>query len=212
MNTVSAGNIIHASDLDQVINWLLGTTISDSTVTAVPVGALVGFAGSAAPAGWLLCDGSAVSRTTYASLFSAIGTTYGAGDGSTTFNVPDLRGRVPVGAGTGSGLSTRTRGGSGGEEGHTLGSAENGQHSHGGSTLAESAVHTHGVTLPTTGAYGFGASLVTAGTGSSTGNLGYTSAAENPAHAHTISNDPAAATNAHNTMQPYGVVNFIVKA
>jgi microcystin-dependent protein len=55
------------------------------------------FAGSAAPSGWLICDGSAVSRTTYASLFAVIGTTYGSGNGSTTFNLPNLKGRFPVG-------------------------------------------------------------------------------------------------------------------
>lgn len=53
-----------------------------------------------APSGWLPCDGAAISRSTYAALFTAIGTAYGAGDGSTTFNVPDLRGRFPVGLGT----------------------------------------------------------------------------------------------------------------
>jgi microcystin-dependent protein len=63
----------------------------------MPSGAMVDFAGATAPTGWLLCDGAAVSRTTYAGLFTAIGTAYGAGDGSTTFNVPDLRGRIGVG-------------------------------------------------------------------------------------------------------------------
>lgn len=63
----------------------------------IPVGAVVPFAGSAAPTGWLLCDGGAVSRSTYANLFSVLSTTYGGGDGSTTFNVPDLVGRVVVG-------------------------------------------------------------------------------------------------------------------
>ena len=62
-------------------------------------GMVVPFAGATAPAGWLLCDGSAVSRETYTALFSVIGTAYGAGDGSTTFNVPDLRESVPVGVG-----------------------------------------------------------------------------------------------------------------
>ena len=57
------------------------------------------FAGSTAPSGWLLCNGAAVSRTTYAALFAVIGTTYGSGDGSTTFNLPDLRDRMPIGAG-----------------------------------------------------------------------------------------------------------------
>lgn len=59
------------------------------------------YAGSSIPTGWLECDGSAVSRTTYAALFAAISTTWGAGDGSTTFNLPDFRDRVPIGAGTG---------------------------------------------------------------------------------------------------------------
>lgn len=59
------------------------------------------YAGSTIPGGWLECDGSAVSRTTYAALFAAIGTTWGVGDGSSTFNLPDLRGRTPIGAGTG---------------------------------------------------------------------------------------------------------------
>lgn len=62
-----------------------------------PTGVILPFAGSAAPAGWLLCAGQAVSRTTYAALFTAIGTSYGTGDGSTTFNLPDMRGRMPGG-------------------------------------------------------------------------------------------------------------------
>lgn len=62
-----------------------------------PTGALLAFAGATAPAGWLLCDGSNISRSTYASLFGVLGTSYGAGDGSTTFALPDLRGRLPAG-------------------------------------------------------------------------------------------------------------------
>lgn len=62
-----------------------------------PIGIISPYAGATAPTGWLLCDGSAVSRTTYANLFTLIGTTYGAGNGSTTFNIPDMVGRVPVG-------------------------------------------------------------------------------------------------------------------
>jgi microcystin-dependent protein len=61
--------------------------------TSMPPGALLAYASSTTPSGWLLCDGSAVSRTTYADLFAAISTTWGTGDGSTTFNVPDLRGQ-----------------------------------------------------------------------------------------------------------------------
>jgi microcystin-dependent protein len=66
--------------------------VSDSVSSAVPSGAVFYFAMTSAPTGYLSCDGSAVSRTTYADLYTAIGDTFGAGDGSTTFNLPDLRG------------------------------------------------------------------------------------------------------------------------
>lgn len=72
----------------------------------VPTGGIIPYGGSSAPANYLLCDGSAVSRSTYATLFGVISTSYGVGDGSTTFNLPDLRGRVPVGAGTGTKVAT----------------------------------------------------------------------------------------------------------
>lgn len=73
----------------------------------VPTGGIMAYGAAAAPSGFLLCDGSAVSRATYATLFGVVGTTYGAGDGSTTFNIPDLRGKFPFGkatAGTGNAL------------------------------------------------------------------------------------------------------------
>lgn len=66
-----------------------------------PTGAVMPFAGASAPDNWLLCDGANVSRTTYARLFDLVGTTFGAGDGSTTFTLPDLRSRNPIGVGTG---------------------------------------------------------------------------------------------------------------
>ena len=72
-----------------------GTLYADA-----PIGAILAFGGATAPAGWLLCQGQAVSRTTYAALFAVIGTAYGAGDGSTTFNLPDPREAALVGAGT----------------------------------------------------------------------------------------------------------------
>ena len=68
-----------------------------STLGSLPIGAQVPFGSNTIPDGWLLCDGRAVSRTTYKELFAVIGTAYGTGDGSTTFNLPDKRGRVSVG-------------------------------------------------------------------------------------------------------------------
>lgn len=75
-------------------SWIDLPNTSNSTV---PTGTVVSYAGSTAPAGWLLCDGLAINRTTYANLFAAIGSTYGNGNGSSTFNLPDLRGRIVFG-------------------------------------------------------------------------------------------------------------------
>jgi microcystin-dependent protein len=107
-----------------------------------PTGSMVAFAGSAAPSGWLLCDGQAISRTAFAALFAALGTTYGVGDGSTTFNLPDLRGRTIAGkdnmggaaanrlTNAGSGITGTTLGAVGGGENHTLTIAHLPAHGH----------------------------------------------------------------------------------
>jgi microcystin-dependent protein len=106
-------------------------------LSALPTGSLLPYAGATAPSGYLLCDGSAYSRTTYANLFSAIGTTWGAGDGLTTFNVPDSRRRAIIGSGgtVVSGLVSNTTGSVGGEELHTT-------------VVAEMPTHNHGITDP----------------------------------------------------------------
>ena len=107
-------------------------------------GRIEDFGGSAAPAGFLLCNGAAVSRTTYADLFNAIGTAWGAGDGSTTFNLPDLRGRSTIGQGS---LNTNAQptialAGTGGEAAHTLVATEMPAHAH------SDAGHAHGISDP----------------------------------------------------------------
>ena len=108
------------------------------------VGTIKPWGKATAPAGYLLCDGSAVSRTTYADLFTVISTTYGVGNGSTTFNVPDLRSRSPIGYNTASlsGRSTRAIAASGGEEAHQLSEGELEQHSH----VIPNTTHTHDFT------------------------------------------------------------------
>ena len=72
-------------------------TIKGASGLYVPVGMIMSWTKASTPTGFLVCDGSAISRTTYAALFDAIGTTHGVGDGSTTFNLPDLQGKLPVG-------------------------------------------------------------------------------------------------------------------
>ena len=106
-------------------------------VIPVPAGSLMPFAGSTAPNGYLLCYGQLVSRTTYSALFAAIGITYGAGDGVTTFQLPDLRGRVisgfdAMGGNAASRLTSigNTLGSAGGSETHTLTESELAAHRH----------------------------------------------------------------------------------
>jgi len=98
---------------------------------------------STAPRGWLPCDGAPVSRTTYAALFAAIAAVYGPGDGSTTFNVPDLRGRTPVGAGQGSGLIMRTAGTRWGVEAVVLSMPQMPAHAHNGATGGSGSTLNH---------------------------------------------------------------------
>ncbi len=178
------------------------------------VGAITGevrtFAGVVAPSGWLDCDGSAVSRTTYIELFNIIGTTYGVGDGSTTFNLPDMRGRMPIGAGTGTGLTARTLGSQYGQEGllltdlpshsHTISGTTGGtgDHSHdpanGGSFLVNSS---SGVTA----AY--------AGTGAAT--WGQINTAGSGAHTHTLPPTDATAAATTKPLPPALALTFIIK-
>jgi microcystin-dependent protein len=126
-----------------------GTAATDAVAkgqldAALPVGAVIAYAGPSAPAGWALCNGAALSRTGYAALFAVLGTVHGDGNGSTTFNVPDLRGRFVVGSGQGAGLTVRPAGTAGGAETHALTAEQMPAHSHGGATLGAGS-HSHSV-------------------------------------------------------------------
>lgn len=124
---------VHNGQLDE----LLATDITTQGGTP-DTGFVMPFAGSTAPEGWLICDGSAVSRTTYSNLYSVIGTTYGSGDGSTTFNLPDLREATPKGTGLSGKSSTHISSG-----GLSLGAFTNDrmkQHQHTYKTLSATGV------------------------------------------------------------------------
>lgn len=176
--------------------------IPDTSGSLVPPGSLLMFAGAAAPDGYLFCNGAAVSRTTYDVLFAAIGTTWGAGDGTTTFNLPDLRGRGPLGAGTGAGLTPRTLGVSSGAETVTLTSAEMPAHTH---THNANGGAGSGADPSTGLAYANGANTASGGLDSSNGELNlYTTPIA-------LSIDSTGGGGAHANMQPFSVVNFIIK-
>ena len=200
----------------------MGISSALSATGAVPVGVVNPFAGATAPAGWLLCFGQAVSRTAYPILFSTLSTTYGVGDGSTTFNIPDMRGRAVAGkddmGGTAASRLTatvlsaaNTLGATGGAQTHTLTGAQSGVPAHG-----------HGASSNTTGSHGhsYVQPYNTSGA-SAAGGYGfifYDRAATTDAagsHSHTITvdtNTAANASSAHTNTQPTIVLNYIIKA
>jgi microcystin-dependent protein len=188
-------------DSADVTQWTEDNISVPSTTPAaaadpVPTGAILAYGGSSAPTGFLIGDGSAISRATYAALFAVLGTTYGAGDGSTTFNLPDLRQRFPIGkaaAGTANVL------------GATGGAID---HVHTGPS------HTHDVTVPRDN-WGAGAEVpstvdgrirtsLIAGAGADAG--GYFATADQ------VKTSTAGGTgNTGTANPPYQVVNYIVK-
>lgn len=163
------------------------------------VGEIRSFGMATLPAQWLACDGAAVSRTTYTLLFAQVGVVWGTGDGSTTFNVPDLRSRSPMGSGTGSGLSARTLGQHVGEELHVLDVAELATHTH---TLTDPG-HTHSVPVSTAGGAG-GAASIQGGADDPDSPV-----VNQPDDAETgISAANAGSNTGHNTVHPSSVVTY----
>lgn len=168
-----------------IAKWNSGTGggggVSGDTL---PIGSMIPYGSATPPTNWLVCDGRAVSRTTYAELFKVIGISYGAGDGSTTFNLPNKKGKVSVGLDAND-TDFNTIGKTGGEKEHTLTIDEMPSHSHGINTrynADEGAYNVRGANSTGTETNG---AVQTSGVGGS---------------------------QPHNNLQPYQVDNWIIKA
>lgn len=199
-DTLTRTKVTQSSNSDAAVNWGAGTKTIFCTLPAVS-GAVIGeikiYAGDTAPAGWLFCYGQAVSRTTYATLFAVCSTTYGVGDGSTTFNVPDLRGRVVAGQDDMGGSSANrltgvtgsvngdTLGGTGGTETHTL-------------VTAEMPAHTH--------------TFKRYSTDSGTGTTAIQSSNVHAGDTSTHTTDSTGGDGAHNNVQPTIILNYMIFA
>lgn len=173
----------------------------------IPTGTILEYAGSTAPTGFLFADGTAVSRTTYATLFSVIGTTFGVGDGSTTFNLPNHEDRMGMGAG-----NLYARGAKGGAATHTLTTSEMPSHTHTQNS------HTHTQNSHSHTVYGqndagngptiYGLASLSAVSSDSNKTTTSTTATN---QSTTATNQSTGGGNAHNNLPPYIAMNFIIK-
>jgi microcystin-dependent protein len=166
------------------------TDVLDSPVLT---GMLMMWSTGVAPTGWILCDGSAINRTTYADLFAVIGTSFGSGDGSTTFNVPDYRNKMPIGAG-----STYSVGSTGGSADAIVVA-----HTHTGSTDV-AGLHNHDYNDNSAYPISAGSTDVAKGT-----VVDQTSDAGAHSHTLTINSTGSSGTNAN--LPPYVGIQFIIK-
>jgi microcystin-dependent protein len=165
-----------------------GATGPIATIAVVPVGSVLPYAGATAPEGYLFCDGAEKIQTAYPALYEIIGTTYGSTSPTTTFKLPDLRARIPVGVAPVAlpPLSARALGASGGVESVTLSIAQIPGHSHPGSTAP----------IPATVEVQGGTGAIVTGSGAGSENIIVA---------------PQGGGEAHTNMQPFLVLNYIIK-
>ena len=212
-STLIAGTPYTATYDSSNTEWLLHGYYS--APSSLPLGAILPYTGSTAPnSNFVLCYGQAISRTTYASLFSLVSTTYGTGDGSTTFNVPDLRGRVIAGYDSMGGSSAnRLTNQSGGVEGDTIG-AVGGAETH---TLTEAqlAAHTHTASVTDPGhTHNYDQAQYTFASTNNATQVATSNSATATSSATTgitVSNANTGGGGAHNNVQPTIILPYIMR-
>ena len=189
-NATIGGNLDVSGDLHARSYYATGNYYLDNYVL-IPAGTIIQSAAIDEPEGWFDCNGRTLLVAEYAYLFSAIGYGYSIGvysGADLSFNIPDMRGRVGIGYGTGAGLTTRNLGVSGGAETHTLTVDQMPAHDHGGSTGSTNAALIGSTT---------------------TASIAGHEVADNGSHSHTIPSQGGG--SAHNNMQPYVVLRYLIK-
>lgn len=217
----AAAGQVYIADGNGSGSWTDLLSLIPTVTGTVPIATVVAYAGSTPPAGWVLCAGQTLSRSIYSLLFNRISTTYGAGNGTTTFNAPDLRGRGVFGldnmGGTSagritdgvSGISGTTLGASGGSQGVSLTLEQLAAHTHaaGSYTTGSAGAHTHSISNMSPGNWPTG----TSGPRHWRQGGTYTTASAG-AHTHSItgSSGTAGLGAAHQNMPPTVIMNYII--
>ena len=195
------GNLTVKKDLHANSFYATGNFYLDNYIL-VPAGTIVQSAAANVPDGWLNCDGTLLNKIAYAELFFAIGNVYGGLITDLSFNLPDMRGRVGIGAGEGAGLSNRVFATSGGEETHVL-------------TIEEIPVHNHGVTDPGHAHFYTNTSndqdLFSGINNETAADQQETTNQTTGTSTTGITINNAGSNNAHNNMQPFLVIRFLIK-
>jgi len=187
----TTGNITSATDF-----------FANTNVLVPPAGSMMMFASLSIPTGWLLCDGSVISRATYSRLFDVISTTFGVGDGSTTFSLPDMRSSVPIGVGQKPSLSAYTLGQVGGVESVTLNETQIPSHTHTASLTDPGHSHTDSASQ------GSGYAAADGGNGNRANGGGTTSTSTTGI---TVSISNTGGGLSHENRQPFVGLNYIIK-